>query len=236
MRIQQRSDVLPGTEKVPVTMNKISGVHYVLLVINLALLYLCMPNTDAEVGLYDTFHTLARTSVVWLLLPLLNYFADSRSSFWSSNSSDRAPIRRYILLVLTIALANLCFVNLDGERAFNVTWSAELDTAPLSHEALATIALIWLSVPILSFVDGIRTEQEKRLRMALVIACYYFIWMLYFALNGTDTDEFNYDSARLYGRPFGILLFSPVVLYGELCLRRFERWLALRSTPSAGFS
>lgn len=212
-------------------MARLGKVHYLLSALTIVLLLVCFSNLDRAVDYYASFHALALISTVWILLPLVNYrtYLMKKDEYIPCEEGPRR--RRYILIALTATLTCLCFLNLYGEVRFNTLLMSKYNGIPLSNEELVVIAVFWLFLPMLNFIEGMRTANEKRIRMALVIAVYYLLWMLYFALNGTDTDEANYESNRLYGQPIGMILFSPVVLYGEFCLRRFERWLALRSAP-----
>lgn len=205
-------------------------VYFALSVLTLALVVLCFSSMGEEMGLFSAFQALALISVVWLILPLWNYLGYLKRGDGSTLDAEGLRKRKHLLLLITIALTSLCFVNLYGEVRFNALLMSKYNGTPLSNQSLVIIAIFWLFVPLANLLEGMRTSRETGLRMALVIAFYYFLWMLYFALNGTDTDEANYESRSLYGQPIGMILFSPVVLYGEFCLRRFEKWLALRST------
>ncbi len=205
-------------------------VYFILSFITLALVILCFSSMGNETDLFSAFQALAMVSAVWLLLPLLNYLGYLKRGDGGAPNAGGVRKRKYLLILITIALASLCFVNLYGEVRFNALLKSKYNGTPLSNESLIVITVFWLFVPLVNLCEGIRTSKENRLRMALVIAVYYFLWMLWYALNGTYTDEANYESRRLYGQPIGMVIFSPVVLYGEFCLRRFERWLSLRMT------
>ena len=210
-------------------MARLGKTHYLLSALTVVLLVVCFSSMEPEVDFYTVFCALALISTVWLLLPLLNYLRYLKESSEYDAGAAGLRTRKCILIALTVTLSILCFVNLHGEVRFNTLLMSQYDGTPLSNESLIAIAVIWLFVPLLNFIEGMRSVNEKRLPMALVIAVYYFLWMLYFALNGTNTDEANYESRRLYGQPIAMILFSPVVLYGEFCLRRFEKWLKIRT-------
>ena len=206
-------------------------VYFILSVATIVQVILCFSSIGDETDLFSAFQALAMISAVWLFLPLLNYLGYLKRSDENTFDAGGLRKRKHLLLITSIALAGLCFVNLYGEVRFNALLMSKYNGTPLSKESLIVIAVFWLFLPLVNLFAGMRTSNVKRLRMALVIAVYYFLWMLYFALNDTDTDEGSYESRRLYGQPLGMVIFSPVVLYGEFCLMRFERWLALRGTP-----
>ena len=226
-------DAIPGLEKELQMTGGTKWIYFILSVATIVQVILCFSSMGDEMDLFSAFQALAMISAVWLFLPLLNYLGYLKRSDGGAPNTGGVRKRKYLLILITIALASLCFVNLYGEVRFNALLMSKYNGTPLSKESLIVIAVFWLFLPLVNLFEGMRTSKEKRLRMALVIAVYYFLWMLYFALNGTDTDEGSYESRRLYGQPLGMVIFSPVVLYGEFCLMRFERWLGVRKNPEA---
>lgn len=222
-------DAIPGLEKELQMTGGTKWIYFILSVATIVQVILCFSSMGDEMDLFSAFQALAMISAVWLFLPLLNYLGHLKRGDGNTLDAGRLRKRKHLLLLSTVALAILCFINLYGEARFYSTLDAPYYAdRPFGYDTWAQIAMIWLFLPLLNFIEGMRTAKEKTLRMALVIAVYYFLWMLYFALNGTDTDEWSYESNRLYGQPLGMVIFSPVVLYGEFCLMRFERWLSVR--------
>ncbi len=174
---------------------------------------------DEPFGLDSCFRMLVMILLLWLVLPLVRFREYAKSASLEHHDSTRMKRPKFVLSLLTIGMAVSFAKNLSDEMVFNAEFGAIL-----------VISLLWMSIPLLNFFWGMKATNKKPLRMALVIAAYYFVWMLFYALNGSTRDEMGAEHMHVYLAPFAMALCSPVVLYGEFCLRRFERWLSLRMT------
>lgn len=164
--------------------------------------------------------TLVTVLVPWLILPVVRFRRYAKSSTLENQDSGGMKRYRALIALLTLGMAFSFAKNLSDEMVFN----AELG-------AVMVIAGLWLTIPLLNFLWGFGTTNKKTLRMSFVIAVYYFLWMLFYALNGSTQGQMGAEHMHIYLAPFAMVTCSPIVLYGEFCLRRFERWLALRGTP-----
>ena len=96
-------------------------------------------------------------------------------------------------------------------------------------EEWVRIAAMWLCVPLVNLVVGLCSSSDKAVRITVVMAAYYLLWMAHFTFNVLETDRWSFEHKYLFGPPLGMLMLcSPVVIFGEYYLRRFDAWMTLR--------
>ena len=125
---------------------------------------------------------------------------------------------KYMLSVFTAALVFLCCVHLSGE-------------VDLEFYLLGSVITVvfWLLVPVLSFIVGVMTRNEKTLGISIVMSIYYFLWMLFFVLTEPTRDVMGAEHFHVIFAPIVMLMGSPVVLYIEFCARRILNWFGQRN-------
>ena len=130
--------------------------------------------------------------------------------------------RKWMLLLFTLASTTTCLHILHGEKSMT---DRHVEIA-MESEEWVRIAALWLCVPLVNLVVGFWCTGEKTQRITLVTAVCYFLWMLHFAFNVLETDLWSFERRALYGSPLGMLMLcSPVVIFGEHYLRRYDAWM-----------
>lgn len=172
---------------------------------------------DEAFDLASLFRVVVMVLVLWLILPLVRFREYAKSPALEKHDLTRMKRSKFLLSLLTIGMTVAFAKNLADEGYLQPDWGF-----------VGVIVALWLGIPLVNFFVGMRTANRKSLRMSLVVAVYYFLWMLSYALDGSTQNEMGAEHMHVIFAPFAMLLFSPVVLYGEFCLRRFEAWLERR--------
>lgn len=198
--------------------NRKTKTALVLLSILVAIVQLYL--ADDKFSLTSGLNLLVSILVLWIFLPVVRFVEYVKSNNTEAHGGGGTRGARIVLSALTIGQA-LCFARNMADEAY-----LQPDTG-----FVIVIVLLWLAIPLINFLIGMRTVNRKSLRMSLVIAAYYFFWMLLYALNGSTRSEMGAEHMHVIFAPFVMVMCSPIVLYGEFCLRRFEAWLSLRRVP-----
>lgn len=176
---------------------------------------------DEAFDLASLFRVVVMVLVLWLILPVVRFRGYAKSTVLEGHELTRMKRSRFVLSLLTIGMTVAFAKNLADEGYLQPDLGF-----------VGVILALWLGIPLVNFFVGMRTANRKSLRMSLVIAVYYFLWMLSYALDGSTQNEMGAEHMHVIFAPFAMVLFSPVVLYGEFCLRRFEAWIERRGKDS----
>lgn len=123
------------------------------------------------------------------------------------------------LICITLVVIVLCTYYMW----FEMRYASKIYETPLNYEKFTVLGFVWLLVPVANLIAGLRTKDEKYVRMAACLSFHYLILFVIAIRTAHNREEWSYEGGHLFTGPIIFIVLSPIVIYAESVLRRLEQ-------------